>query len=170
MRTIVVLTALLAAAPAFAADRAPPKAGQVDEVIACAKIADGAARLACYDRSVQSLSGALSRKDLVVVDREKARATSRSLFGFSVPKLAGLFGGSNALVDHIDSTITGARPNINGGWTITLADGSTWDQIDDTALVRDPRRGAKVQVREGFMGSFILTIDGELGFKAKRVG
>lgn len=164
------LVAGLAAAPA-AAQRAPtalPK--QIDQLIGCRSLTDPAQRLACYDREATNVQQAIARRDLVLIDREKARAAKRSLFGFSVPDFGGLFGGAEDDIKQIEGTIVSAEYRRSLGWTIKLSDGSVWTQTDDTQLVMDPKRGDKVVVRRGTLGSFLMSVDKQRSFRAKRIG
>jgi hypothetical protein len=169
---LVAAAAALLSTPA-AAQRQSAKSGtppQVQRLLGCRALPDAAQRLACFDRETIALDQAMARKDLVVIDRERATAARRSLFGFSVPNFGGLFGGDENEVKEIQSTITAVGHNSDGGWTLRLADGSTWTQTDDAPLGIRPARGQKVTVRRGLLGSFRLSIDGRPGFKAKRVG
>lgn len=172
MRNFIVIVgscALVATTTARAskpADSATP--AQVQRLMACRNITAAEQRLACFDRETAAMNQAIASKDLVFVDREKARATSRSLFGFSIPDFGGLFGGDDE-VSQIESTIRATSRNVDGGWVITLADGSVWSQTDDWPGL-DPRRGMKAIVERAAFGSFRLKIPGQSGIKVKRVG
>jgi hypothetical protein len=146
---------------------APPETLQ--SLLACRSIADSGQRLACYDRAAQTFADAVGKKDVVVIDRARAREAKKSLFGFSVPSFAGLFGGGDE-VNQIESTVTGAFESGYDGWTIKLADGSTWAQTDGAPLALPPRRGDKVVVKRGTLGSYFVKVGSQPGFKARRVG
>src|SRR5690242_2399184 len=103
---------------------------QVQRLMACRTITAAEQRLACYDRETATMSQAIANQDLVMIDKERARAAGRSLFGFSIPNFGGLFG-SNSEISHIDGTIKSTSRNADGGWIITLEDGSVWTQTDD---------------------------------------
>jgi hypothetical protein len=139
----------------------------VQSLLACRSIADSAQRLACYDRTTGPVAQAIERKDLVLIDKERASAAKRSLFGFSVPDFAGLLGGGD--VKEIQSTVSGITNNLDGGWTIKLADASVWTQTDDTPVALPPRRGDKVIVRRGTLGSYFLRLGSQPGFKVRRI-
>ncbi|HEX3422359.1 MAG TPA: hypothetical protein VHS33_03010 [Sphingomicrobium sp.] len=141
---------------------------QVQRLMACRNIPAPDQRLACYDRETEAVNQAIANKDLFMVDKERARAAGRSLFGFSIPNFGGLFG-SNGEVSQIDSAIKSAGHNSDGGWLITLSDGSVWTQTDDWPGF-DARPGAKVTVKRGVLGSFWLSSPGKDGIKVKRVG
>ena len=156
-----------------ASARTPPQTGtpaMVQQLLDCRKVADSAQRLACYDKQAGVIGQAISTRELVVIDKARANQAKRSLFGFSVPNFGGLFGGGEDDIKSIESTVTGFSYNPEGGYVLKLADGSVWSQVDDAMLGLPPRRGDKVVVTRGLMGSFYLTIGKQPGFKAKRVG
>ncbi len=136
--------------------------------MACRPIPAPDQQLACYDRETAAMNAAIASKDLVMIDRERARAAGRSLFGFSIPNFGGLFG-TGGEISQIDGTIRTAGRNSDGGWQITLDDGSVWTQLDDWPGL-DARPGRKVIVKRGSLGSFWLSIPGENGIKVRRVG
>lgn len=163
------LAAVIAASTADARDPAPaPPPAMVQSLLACRVIVDSAQRLACYDRASGAVAQALEKRELVVIDKERATQAKHSLFGFSVPSFAGLLGGGD--LNQIESTVAAASPNGEGGWTIKLADGSVWTQTDDTPVALDPRRGDKVVVKRGTLGSYFLKLGSQPGFKARRIG
>ncbi len=141
----------------------------VQQLIACRTIPDSAQRLACYDKQAAVLDQAIATKNVVVIDKERATATKRSLFGFSIPDFGGLFGGGDD-IKQIESTVTASGPNADGGWTIKLADGSMWTQTDDTPVALPPQRGDKVVVARGALGAFFLRLGKQPGFKVRRIG
>ena len=169
---LAAAAAALLSTPAAAAPRKPPTGTppQMQRLLGCRALADAAQRLACFDRETANIDQAMARRDLVVIDRERATAAKRSLFGFSVPSFGGLFGGDENEVKEIQSTITAVGNNADGGWTLRLADGSTWTQTDDAPLGIRPARGQKVIVRRALLGAFRISVAGQPGFKAKRIG
>ncbi len=164
--------ALLISGPAAGRTQTKPATTpeQVKRLIGCRSIADAAQRLACFDRETTNFDQALARKDIVVADRQATTAARRSLFGFSIPSLGGLFGGDDDEVKEIESTVTAIGRNPEGGYTIRLADGSTWTQTDDTIIALAPRRGDKVKVRRRTLGAFSLSVKGQPGVRVRRIG
>ena len=150
----------------------PAEAGskQIQQLISCRSLADTTQRLACFDRESAAIEGAIASKDLVVVDRERARAAKKSLFGFSVPSFGGLFGGDEDEVKQVEGVIASAKYTQYVGWTFRLVDKSVWTQIDDVQLGIAPKPGDKVIVRRGSFGAFRLSIDGQPGVKVQRIG
>jgi hypothetical protein len=168
--TLLLTACALVGASTAAAARTPQTGtpAQVQRLLACRSIPAADQRLACYDRETAAMNQAIASKDLFMIDKEKARAAGRSLFGFSIPNFGGLFGG-NGEVSQIDATIKSTGRNPDGGWVITLDDGSVWTQTDDWPGL-DARAGKKVVVKRGILGSFWLSIPGQNGIKVKRIG
>jgi hypothetical protein len=168
--TLFAAVALLAGGSTAAVGRPLPSGNprSVQSLLDCRSIADSAQRLACYDKAAGAVAEAIDRKDLVLIDKERATAAKRSLFGFSVPDFAGLLGGGD--VTQIEGTVAGFTNNADGGWTIKLADGSVWTQTDDTPVALPPRRGDKVVVKRGTLGSYFFRLGNQPGFKVRRIG
>lgn len=142
---------------------------QVQRLMNCRSIQSAEQRLACFDRETAAMDQQIQARSLVFIDKEKARAAKRSLFGFSIPDFGGLFGGGDDEIKQIDGTIKSARRDPLGAWVITLQDGSVWTQTDDYPGL-DPRPGKKAVVKRGTFGTFWLSIPGQSGIKVKRVG
>jgi len=163
---VVAVTAVVPAAVARPVETGTP--AQVQQLIACRSLTAPDQRLACYDRQVTAMQQAIASKDIVMIDKERARAAGRSLFGFTIPNFGGIFG-NNGEISQIDATIKNAGHNSDGGWLITLDDGSVWTQTDDWPGL-DARAGKKVIVKRGVLGSYWLSIPGQNGIKVKRIG
>lgn len=174
MRLGLILIGGIAAALATTAEaRSDPTTGTpaaVQSLLACQAIADPGQRLSCFDKAAQGLSEAMTKKEVVVVDKARANEAKRSLFGFSVPNFSALFGGGDDQINQIESTVAAAFENGYDGWTIKLADGSTWQQTDGSPVALPPRKGDKVIVKRGTLGSYFVKLGSQPGFKAKRVG
>jgi len=174
MRNSVLITAVLAVTTASAANaRSPVTTGtppSVQRLIGCRAIQDNAQRLACFDRETAAVDQAITKKDIVLIDKARATQAKKSLFGFSIPDFGGLFGGNEDEVKEIASTVAAFDHGLYTGWIIRLADGSQWSQTDDAELGLPPRKGDKVVVRRGSFGAFFLRLNGQPGFKVKRTG
>jgi hypothetical protein len=170
---VLITTAFAVALSGAAVARKPTSTGtpaSVQQLLGCRSIQDSAQRLACYDREVGAVDQAIAKRDLVLIDKARATQAKRSLFGFSIPDFGGLFGGNEDEVKEIASTVTTFSHNAYTGWTITLADGSTWMQTDDAPLGLPPRKGDKVVVHRGSFGAFFLRLGGQPGYRVKRIG
>lgn len=170
----ILTIALLATTPAIAAKtQKAPTSPFVAALDACRQITDGAQRLACFDRSSAALVGAAASGEVSVVDRAQLSQARRALFGFSMPKLPFFAGDRSGEGDRgeLDSTITSARSIGNGRFQIHIADGGAiWETTETYLSLSDPRKGQKIQIKRGPLGSYFLRIDGQRGVKGRRVG
>ena len=165
----LAIIATVTAVPAVAKDKAPPPLPtQIQELYACRDIGDAAARLACFDREVGELSAAAQAKEITFTDRETAKKTRRGLFGFSFPKLGGIFGGDEDEIREVETTIRSASIDRSGKYTLVMEDDAVWVQIDTTKLPRQPKPGQKVKIKTATMGSYFATIDGGRTIRMKR--
>ena len=174
MRNFVLITVAFVTVDAGTAyAKGPVSTGtpqQMQKLLDCRSIQDSAQRLACYDREASAVEQAITKKDFVMIVKQRATQTKRALFGFSIPDFGGLFGGGGDEVKEITSTVVSASKFGYMGWQVKLADGSTWAQTDDAELGLDPRKGDKVVVVRGTLGAFFLRVAGQPGIKVKRVG
>jgi hypothetical protein len=169
---LIMAGAALSGTPAMAQKRSadgPPPA-QISGLLECRNIADSAQRLACYDKAASVIDDAVSKKDLVVFDRESVRKTKRGLFGLSVPDL-GIFGDEDNAVEvkQIDGEVVSTAMNADGGYIFRLADGSRWSQTDGKPIALPPEAGDKVVVKKGTFGSYILSVGRQPGVKVRRI-
>ncbi|MFZ5718966.1 MAG: hypothetical protein ACOY5Y_05795 [Pseudomonadota bacterium] len=166
----LALLAVGVAAPAAAQPKPPERAAIVQGLVDCRKLTDDAQRLACYDQAAAALDQAEAKGDVVIVDREQARQVRRQAFGFSMPSIS-LFerGETQEAIENVAATVRAARQNGAGKWVVELDDGAVWVQVDANELHRDPRAGMPVKIRQAAMGSYLMSIGGQRGFRARRV-
>lgn len=165
----LVLFVLAAAVPAAAKDKEPPVApALIRELYACRDIADAAQRLACFDREVGELSAADAAREITFTDRETAKKARRGLFGFSFPKLGGIFGGDEDEIREIETRIRAVSADGSGKYTLVMEDDAVWKQIDNTVLPRQPKPGQKVKIKAAMMGSYFASIEGSRSLRMKR--
>jgi hypothetical protein len=170
--SLLALAALALPAAAIAAPKLPQKRPEaLEAVLRCRAITDEQARLACFDAAVASFEQATASREVVVVDRKQVRDTKRSLFGLDLPGL-NIFGGGpddeGTDVSQIEGEVVSAYQDGEGRWVLTLKEGGTWRQINDTMLGRQPKRGSKVVIRRAAMGSYMMRIDNQAGIRARR--
>jgi len=133
----------------------------------CRKLADDAARLACYDAAAGRLESAERAGEVVVVDRQQAREARRQAFGFNLPSL-NIFDRSEPEVDNVVMTIARASRDSEGKWALRMQDGQLWRQIDNNALRPAPKAGSKATVRRAVLGSYFMNIDREKAIRVRR--
>ena len=172
---LTALTLIWSAAPVIAGPAKLPemRAPQAfTDLLDCRKIADPQARLGCYDSKAVIVADATDKHDIMVTDRAEIRQTKRGMFGFAIPT-SRLFGGSDDGKDdelsRLDSTVASVRHGRDGGWVVALAVGGTWEQTDGKALALAPKAGQKVAVTKGALGSFFVSIDGQIPIKMRRI-
>lgn len=145
--------------------------GQMDELAACLRIAQDAARLTCLDGAARRLVMAVDKKDLVVVEREQIRRTRRSLFGLTLDS-GDVFAGQDAPADRIeqlDTTLRSIRREANERWTLTLAEGGRWQTSEAWLGDVNPAEGMVVSIHRAALGSYLLKAKGMRAVKVRRV-
>ena len=158
------------ASPASAQD-VPPPSPLVSALAACRAISDEGARLACYDKASEALTGAAARGDIAVVDREQARKVRRSLFGFAVPSFP-FFAHKDDKEEepkNITSTLRGFSSIGDGRYRVVIADGDAVWETTESASFRDPKQGEKVSIESGLMGSYFMQVGKQRWVRARRV-
>ena len=167
----VIAGALATAATSVAAQQTAGAARPelLSSLTACRTVSDSEQRLTCYDRAAAALDTAERAGDVVVVDRAQVTAARRQAFGFSLPSLA-LFDRGDRVepITEIETTLTRGTQLGDGTWILTLADGSSWRQIDTSRATFRNRPGQPVRVRMASMGSFMLTVDRSPAIRVKR--
>lgn len=147
----------------------PGRAAVVQALSDCRRIADRDARLACYDKAADALDLAQDQGQVVVIDREQARAVRRQAFGFNIPSIK-LFnrGPKEEKVDRLSVKLAGAHRDADGNWAMTTVEDAVWRQTDGQSLLNDPRGGSTLDIRPGLMGSFFCKVDGQSAVRCAR--
>lgn len=173
--TIAVACAAVAlATPAAADERKPSESEYLQALRSCQQIAEGSARLACYDAAVGRVVAATEEGEVRIVDREDVERTRRRLFGFSLPDI-GIFGGGKGEDEEdeelamLESTITSARRN-GDDWVFTIAEGGAVWQIQNPPMrLAGLRTGDKVVLKKAALGSYFIRVNGQTGVKGSRI-
>lgn len=139
------------------------------DLIACSQIADGVARLACYDRRIALIEQAESKGDILVADRKQVEDAQRGLFGYSILKSNLLSGEKGEAINQVELTVASASQYDYGRWRLTMEDGSVWDQIGTDVLAFDPRSGNKVIIKRASFGSYAAKVDSQPPIKVRRI-
>lgn len=161
----------LAAAPALAAEPAEPAEPAVIAALkACRAITADAERLACYDKAAQSVTKAQETGEVIIIDKQAARAARRQAFGLELPTLSILDKGADkAETDKLQSVVKSARVDGEQRLVVTLEDGAVWRQIDDTMLGKPPKAGDTIEVRKAAMGSYMMKIGSQPAIRVRRI-
>lgn len=170
---LIIACAALSQGAWAAGPTAKQRAVVLQAVVDCRKVADAAARVACYDAAVDRLDRAEASGDVVVVDREEARKVRRETFGLQLPSLD-VFGralgdeAETADADRIVEAVKSASRLAYGQWMLELQSGAVWRQIDDRTLNRAPHPGSTAEIRKGAFGGFFMKVDGQPAIKVRR--
>lgn len=146
------------------------KAADNDALIACARIAEPAERLACYDRQVSAIS-ADARK--LVAERQAAekaaaeKAAAAAAVATAEQKQAAFGRESMPVGDrpapaveqlqNLESTIDEVMTAADGKLVLVLANGQMWRQ-SDTTLLPPIKPGMEVEIKRGAIGGYRITI------------
>lgn len=163
--------AALAATATLSGQTLPPqdRPETLARLMACRSVADGPARLSCYDGAAGALEAAERQGDVVVIDRAQVSETRRQLFGFEMPTLPRLFGPDGGQdIDSIETTLQSASQLSENRWVFRLADGGVWRQIDSERVRFQNRSGQPVRVRKASLGSFLLTVGDSRAVRVRR--
>lgn len=161
-----------------------------DELLRCAQLQDAQVRLACYDALASvsaSATTAPSGASGSLTDDGSAAVVADAPDGPRVPAAAGraapeaesgqsladrLFGmlpGREAGDNFLESRVAGEIRNPGQGTRFTLENGQVWQQVDRTR--RNYRAtNPRVEIREGFMNSYRMRLEGLNGrIRVRRV-
>lgn len=160
----------LAAGGAVAQTAGGERPAMFKGLLDCKAKSDPTERLACYDAAVGALDTAEQKGDIVVVDREQAKAVRRQAFGFTLPSLA-MFerGQTPEELDRVSLNIERVYRGGDGKWVFELEGGAVWAQNDNESLFREPKPGLKVDIRKATMGSYFMNVDGQRAIRARRI-
>jgi hypothetical protein len=165
--------ALLAIAFALTAGAALAQASPEPDVIkalkACSSIRTDGERLACYDKAAQSVTKAQETGEVIIIDKQSARAARRQAFGLELPTLSILDRGADkAETETLQAKVKAARADAQGGLVVTLEDGAVWRQIDDRTLGKPPKPGETVEIRKAAMGSYLMKVGSQPPIRVRR--
>ena len=165
------LIALMMEIPAAAlAQTLPPSGSELRGLIACREKTDTAERLACFDKQVAAVDQALQHHDLVVVNTQEIDRSRRQGFGLASSDrviLSRVAGRSAPLPLNHDGVIRSVSAFSYGRYTMTLADGAVWRNVDlfETA----PAVGSTVHIDKTPFGAYLMKVTGFIGVHAVRV-
>jgi len=156
---------------------------QVDPAIAanilveCSKIADGTARLACYDNNIRNLDPRAVR---AAPPRAAAPATTGGApVAQSAPQSFGLenverrqqrFEPRPAAEQELRAVVASSRQREPGVYLVTLQDGAEWLFAETVSQsFRPPREGQSVEIERGALGSYLMRVDNQPAVSVRRV-
>lgn len=178
MIILIAASALTGLAGAAAAQETS-RSNEMSALFACQTKTDDAARLLCFDETVNALASAKA-ETRVTLSRDQVETLERDAFGFNLPSLKqmrGLFGskkseGADAGSDKKDTkplnrvTLEVERWETfnRGRYRFYLTNGQVWSQTESDTLPRI-RKGdsgvVEVEIRKASFGSFLLKVNGK---------
>lgn len=187
--TLLGLLLLVAGgAPAFADAILEEKDRALDAVIQCSKLADGPARLSCYDKAIGRVEEALApptpEEQMVDFGRREQKpetapppGTSEGglsilgmeIIGPSAPEASSPAG--FAPIDRISSKIVDYATTPDGKLIVFLENGHVWRQIDsERTFVPSDAEERIATIREAALGSYMMKIgDSNRTVRVRRV-
>lgn len=191
MKRLVLLGFGLFLAAALPA-RSQGTVSATNEVYLCADLANDDERLRCFDTTVSKLRAAEASGDIRTIDTASIQQIERDAFGFSLPNLrttlfgrtkndsAGSDDGASTKADampipeEIDEVVLAvsraSKNKVSGRLTFVLENGQVWEQVDSRKLPDGKVKSAKsVTIRRASLGSFLMTIDGSVAIRVKRI-
>ena len=161
----------LCAGPAVAKEQAVPSSPLVAALGSCQKIADGAARLACFDKAAAAIVTASDSGDIRVVDRESVRKARRSLFGFALPSIPFFNSGDekDAVPAKLDSTILNFSSIGNGFYRFTIADEKAVWESTEAANIGTAKAGEPVIITRSRIGGYWAKIGKRRELRVRRI-
>ncbi len=145
------------------------RAAVLQAVADCRKLTEDKARLACFDKAVDTLDQAESKGQVIVIDREQAKVVRRQAFGLTLPAFT-LFnkGTKEDQIDRVTIELGEAYRADGRHWTFVSTDGVIWVQNDDESLFEDPHKGSQVAIRKAALGSYFCNVDGQRAVRCER--
>jgi multidrug efflux pump subunit AcrA (membrane-fusion protein) len=175
MRTLSIAAAL-AASVSLAHAQSPSQSPEVlAKVYACAGIAEGSERLACFDAAVAALKQAEGQGQFAAVDADRVQQIEREAFGFSLPSLPRLGlpgfrreGGAVERTAELAMTIKRVG-RFDGRPAYIMQNGQIWAAVDSETN-RNAKPGAAVTVKRASLGSFLMSFErGGAALRVRRV-
>lgn len=126
----------------------------------CARIAEPAARLACYDKAFPLAPDVLAQ----------AERNERQAFGLKkeTPVPANPGSAQRPPVERVESVIASISYDNDGRRTITLDNGQAW-RLTEAGVRGHMAEGDRVSVRAAAMGSYMIVTQAGVALRAKRV-
>ena len=156
----------------------------LDSVYACSSIKEDAERLACFDAAVASAKKSESEGEFTTITRKEAESVQKETFGFSMPSLPKFtlptFGDNSddksvktdkdGRIAELELTITSLKTDGFGKVIVEFENGQVWEQTDSSTVAFSKKRPPKTAiVKRGLFDSYLIRLDNNSRFKAKRI-
>lgn len=147
-----------------------PTPEALSSVYRCAEQQDNAARLACYDETIDRLRQAETQGQIVALDRTRVESLQRESFGFSLPNFARLVpgaGGNDSALELVEVRIERINNRARGLHSFVTSNGQTWTQVE-AQRISNVHVGDTVTIRQGALGTFMLSPPVGAGHRVRR--
>lgn len=163
---VLLVVAGTAAAPTASApvQAETGSAAPVEALLQCRENRDIAARLACFDRTAETLRRSIDEGVIGVVNRKVAQARRQRSFGLTPsaePRSEPAPAIDVAPIEEVKSAIQSLMPasGQTGRWNLQLANGMLWQTTEP--LARLPRAGTATTIRRVRLGGYRMTVEGQ---------
>jgi hypothetical protein len=174
MRFSVIAGSAFLALPAIA-QQAP-----LDSVYACASVADGAQRLACYDEAVAGLKQVESAGGFAVVNRDQIEKAEKEAFGLVAPSLSALAESARSTavapstekpkaLEKVIFPVKSVTIGPDGRYRFVMENGQEWRQLDGIKLPAIGKGPWQAEIRKAAIGSYMLKLDDRTAVRVKRM-
>lgn len=139
-------------------------------VIACRSVADEAARLRCYDSTVQVLADRSATGSIIIVNKEDVRQARRSAFGLTLPRLP-FFDNNDQEGEpqEVLASVEAARSLGHGLWELNLNAAGVWRTTEALTSAKTPKQGQEIRISKGAFGSYFLRMADGRSVKGLRI-
>lgn len=169
-RAVILLCAAFSIAAVMAAALPSLASDSLGALLACRKIAAGAARLACFDRESGALAAQRSAPGPHAAPNP--RLNPRETFGLAplqVAERAEAAAHAPKSLDSLTARITSVTKAADGREIFTLDNHQVWVQLLADGDWLDASTGEQVEISRGWLDSYWLGLPSRRGFKVTRV-
>jgi len=130
----------------------------------CRGISNDAQRLACYDRASPPYAASAS-----VPGAAAAATQPERNFGLSIAQQRAADPAAHRdELDRLDANVGDMRRLSTGAFVLTLDNGQQWQQAEVNSRAR-PKKGDRVSIRRGMLGSFFLVTPDNVATRVRRL-
>jgi hypothetical protein len=172
-RTLAILAIAAMAGPVPAAARPTDYDAVMEAMRGCAKIANVAARAACYDAipTGEPAAGLSAAPAPTPTPAPSPQASvSRAPGGFGGEQLPKPAAARAAEPKEISARVSAAVEREPGVYLLTLEDGAQWVFVDSAPASYDPpRRGSTIDLIGASLGSYLMRYADQRAIRVRRV-
>lgn len=140
------------------------------KLYACSDIADPNARLACFDKGIESLKQGEKSKEIVILDKTEVKAAKKAAFGFAMPKIK-IFDDDDAKAKNNALEVTVLNIGRQGPYPlIRTSEDQEWLVLEEEEIQLFTKPPYKAKIKSASLGSFLLQFEGRnKSYRVRRV-